>query len=54
MEINGLIVRVENPDQVYVPATYRKTIIKTNHDSEYAGHLGIDKTTDLGTSIGRR
>ena len=47
MEVNGLIVRVENPDQVYVPAAYRKTIIKANHDSEYAGHLGIDKTTDL-------
>jgi len=47
MEVNGLIVRIENPDQVYVPAAYRKTIIKANHDSEYAGHLGIDKTTDL-------
>jgi len=47
MEINGLIVRIENPDQVYVPAAYRKTIIKVNHDSEYAGHLGIDKTMDL-------
>jgi len=47
MEIDGLIVRRENPDQVYVPASYRKTIIKANHDSEYAGHLGIDKTTDL-------
>jgi len=45
MEVNGLIVRIENPDQVYVPAAYRKTIIKANHDSEYAGHLGIDKTT---------
>ena len=47
MGIDGLIVRRENTDQVYVPTSYRKTIIKANHDSEYAGHLGIDKTTDL-------
>jgi len=25
----------------------KKTIIQLNHDSEYAGHLGIDKTSDL-------
>jgi len=47
MKLNGLIVRKENPEQVYVPTVYRRTIIKLNHDSEFAGHLGIDKTTDL-------
>ena len=47
LEVDGLIVRKENPEQVYVPTKYRKTIIQLNHDSEYAGHLGVDKTMDL-------
>ena len=47
LEVDDLLVRKENPEQVYVPTTFRKTIIQLNHDSEYAGHLGIDKTSDL-------
>jgi len=47
MLVDGLIVRLDELEQVYVPALHRKTIIKLNHDFEYAGHLGIDKTTDL-------
>jgi hypothetical protein len=47
LEVDGLLVRKENPEQVYVPMTFRKTIIQLNHDSEYARHLGIDKTSDL-------
>ena len=40
-------MKKENPEQVYVPTTFKKTIIQLNHDSEYAGHLGIDKTSGL-------
>jgi len=47
MEINGLLVRRENPDQIYVQATLRKMLIKLQHDSEYAGHLGVKKTCEL-------
>ena len=47
LEVDGLLVRKENPEQIYVPTTFRKTIIQLNHDSEYARHLGIDKTSDL-------
>ena len=47
IEVDGLIVRQSNPEQVYVPTQLRKSIIQLNHDSEFAGHLGIDKTVDL-------
>ena len=47
LEVDGLLVRKEISEQVYVPTTFRKTIIQLNHDSEYAGHLEIDKTSDL-------
>ena len=47
LEVNGLLVRKENPEHVYVPTTFRKTIIQLNNDSEYSGNLGIDKTSDL-------
>ena len=47
LKVDGLLVRKENPEQVYVPTTFRNTIIQLNHDLEYAGHLGIDKTSDL-------
>jgi len=47
LEVDGLLGRKENPEQVYASTTIRKTIIQLNHDSEYAGHLGIDKTSDL-------
>jgi len=47
LKVDGLLVRKENPEQVYVPTTFRNTIIQLNHDLEYAGHLGINKTSDL-------
>jgi len=47
LEVDELLVRKENSEQVYVPTTFRKTIIQLNHSSEYAGHLGIDKISDL-------
>eukprot|EP00833_Pecoramyces_ruminatium_P016170 jgi/Orpsp1_1/1190202/evm.model.d7180000077406.1 len=47
LNVDGLIVKKDNPEQVYVPTLLRKTIIQLNHDSEFAGHLGIDKTYDL-------
>ena len=34
LEVDGLLVRKEDPEQVYVPTTFRKTIIQLNHDSE--------------------
>jgi len=46
LEVDG---RKENPKQVYVSTTFRKTIIQLNHDSEYAGHLGFNK--NFGPSI---
>jgi len=47
LEVDGLLVRKENHEQVYMPTTFMKIIIQLNHDSEYTGHLGIDKTSDL-------
>lgn len=47
LEINGLLVKKDNSDQVYIPGTLRKTLIQLNHDSEVAGHLGIRRTTEL-------
>eukprot|EP00833_Pecoramyces_ruminatium_P004536 jgi/Orpsp1_1/1178568/evm.model.c7180000065884.1 len=43
----GLIFRKKNPDQIYVPQELRYDAIKLNHDSDTAGHLGIEKTFDL-------
>ncbi|KAG4094391.1 hypothetical protein H8356DRAFT_1333391 [Neocallimastix lanati (nom. inval.)] len=35
LEVNCLLIRKENPEQVYVSMIFRKTIIPLNHDSEH-------------------
>jgi len=45
--IDGLIIRKKRPEQVYIPFELRKMVMRLCHDSESAGHLGIEKTLDL-------
>lgn len=37
----------KNLEHVYVPISFLNTFIQLNHDYEYEGHFGIDKTSDL-------
>lgn len=49
LEVDGLLVRKEYSEQVYVLRLFRKTTIELNPYSEYTEFIGIDKTADLVT-----
>lgn len=45
--MEDLLVRKEDPEQIYVLTLFRKTIIQFNYNSEYCGYSSINKTLDL-------